>query len=69
MRPSQHQLESLADFLEQHPGIAKGLLRTANAKQETKRKWEEASVSLNALGGAQKDGKGWAKVLMKEILI
>lgn len=50
------------DFLTQNPGIAKGLLRTAHAKQQTKRKWDEIAVSLNALGGAQKDGKGWAKV-------
>lgn len=34
MQPSQHQLESLTDFLEQNSGIAKGHLRTAHAKQE-----------------------------------
>ncbi|KAJ8728910.1 hypothetical protein PYW07_006606 [Mythimna separata] len=60
-RPTHQQLETLVDFLEQNPGIAKGLLRTAHAKQQTKRKWDEIAVSLNALGGAQKDGKGWAK--------
>ncbi|KAJ8728901.1 hypothetical protein PYW07_006597 [Mythimna separata] len=60
-RPTHQPLETLVDFLEQNPGIAKGLLRTAHAKQQTKRKWDEIAVSLNSLGGAQKDGKGWAK--------
>lgn len=61
-RPSYPQLEALGDFLTQNPGIAKGCLRSAHGKQQTKLKWDEAAITINALGGAQKDGKGWAKV-------
>ncbi|RVE52094.1 hypothetical protein evm_003372 [Chilo suppressalis] len=50
-RPTSHQLEALVEFLEQNPGI----------KQESKRKWAELAVSLNALGGVTKDGPGWSK--------
>ncbi|KAF9406109.1 hypothetical protein HW555_013415 [Spodoptera exigua] len=60
-RPSYAQLEGLVEFLEQNPGIAKGLLRTTQAKLETKRKWATLATSLNSLGGANKDGQGWAK--------
>lgn len=61
-RPSYVQIESLVDFLEDHPGIAKGLLKSNNGRAETKKKWAEIATSLNALGGANKDGQGWAKV-------
>ncbi|CAB3242120.1 unnamed protein product [Arctia plantaginis] len=60
-RPSYCQLEGLVDFLEQNPSIAKGLLRTFQAKLETKEKWASLATRLNALGGAIKDGQGWAK--------
>ncbi|KAL4702260.1 hypothetical protein ACJJTC_002855 [Scirpophaga incertulas] len=60
-RPTSQQLEALVEFLELNSGIAKGLLRTAHAKHDTKRKWDDISINLNALGGAQKTGKGWAK--------
>ncbi|KAL4703685.1 hypothetical protein ACJJTC_005249 [Scirpophaga incertulas] len=60
-RPTSQQLEALVEFLELNSGIAKGLLRTAHAKNDTKRKWDDISLNLNALGGAQKTGKGWAK--------
>ncbi|KAJ8728922.1 hypothetical protein PYW07_006618 [Mythimna separata] len=60
-RPSYAQLEGLVEFLEQNPGIAKGLLRTAQGKLEMKRKWENLATTLNSLGGANKNGQGWAK--------
>lgn len=66
-RPSHAQLEGLVDFLEQNPGIAKGLLRTSQGKMETKRKWANLAISLNSLGGANKNGEGWAKVILKII--
>lgn len=62
-RPSYGQLEGLVDFLEQNPGVAKGLLRTAQGKLKTKRKWENLATALNSLGGAIKNGQGWAKVI------
>lgn len=58
-RPTISQLEALVDFLEQNPEIAKGQLRTVQAKQEAKRKWASLAITLNALGGADKDGAGW----------
>ncbi|KAJ0176456.1 hypothetical protein K1T71_007635 [Dendrolimus kikuchii] len=60
-RPSFAQLEGLVEFLQENPGIAKGLLRTIQGKADTKRKWASLAISLNALGGANKDGQGWAK--------
>ncbi|CAH1634788.1 unnamed protein product [Spodoptera littoralis] len=60
-RPSTLQLETLVEFLEQNPGIARGFLRTSLGKQESKQKWAEIAVTLNALGGVIKDGPGWSK--------
>ncbi|KAL4721103.1 hypothetical protein ACJJTC_018669 [Scirpophaga incertulas] len=60
-RPTTIQLEALVEFLEQHPAIARGFLKTALGKQESKRKWAEIAMSLNSLGGVIKDGPAWAK--------
>ncbi|RVE44040.1 hypothetical protein evm_011338 [Chilo suppressalis] len=60
-RPTYEQLEALVTFLEENPGIAKGHLRSSQAKWETKRKWEQISITLYAMGGTQKDAKGWSK--------
>lgn len=61
-RPSLMQMEKLVQFLEENPGIAKGHLRTAQARNQTKQKWEEVALELNSMGGATKDAKSWAKV-------
>ncbi|XP_053616023.1 uncharacterized protein LOC128678473 [Plodia interpunctella] len=60
-RPTLHQIEALVEFLEQNQGIARGLLRTQQAKVETKRKWQEFAVTTNAMGGVIKNGQAWAK--------
>ncbi|XP_060810125.1 uncharacterized protein LOC132904224 [Amyelois transitella] len=60
-RPTQNQMAALVEFLERNPGIARGLLRTQQAKQETRKKWQEFAESTNALGGIIKDGQAWAK--------
>ncbi|CAG5000789.1 unnamed protein product [Parnassius apollo] len=60
-RPTLAQIETLVEFLEQNVGIAKGLLRTNQAKMEIKRQWASVAITLNSLGGANKDGQGWAK--------
>ncbi|CAK1597588.1 unnamed protein product [Parnassius mnemosyne] len=60
-RPTLAQIEALVEFLEQNVGIAKGLLRTNQAKMEVKRQWASVATTLNSLGGANKDGQGWAK--------
>ena len=51
----------MVDFLGQNPGIAKGFI-TAHAKLDNRKKWEELALTLNALGGAIKNGRRWAKV-------
>ncbi|XP_026325458.1 uncharacterized protein LOC113234364 isoform X2 [Hyposmocoma kahamanoa] len=60
-RPTPYQMEALVEFLEQNPGIARGLLRTQQAKVDTKRKWQEFATATNAMGGVVKDGQAWAK--------
>ncbi|CAG4964953.1 unnamed protein product [Parnassius apollo] len=60
-RPTLAQIETLVEFLEQNVGIAKGLLRTNQAKMEIKRQWASVAITLNSLRGANKDGQGWAK--------
>ncbi|PZC80773.1 hypothetical protein B5X24_HaOG213997 [Helicoverpa armigera] len=65
-RPSYRQ--GLVEFLEQNPAIAKGLLRTSQGKLETKRKWATLATSLNSLGGANKNGQGWAKVRKRNLI-
>ncbi|CAG5019532.1 unnamed protein product [Parnassius apollo] len=59
--PTPAQIETLVEFLEQNVGIAKGLLRTNQAKMEIKRQWASVAITLNSLGGANKNGQGWAK--------
>ncbi|XP_060807622.1 uncharacterized protein LOC132903385 [Amyelois transitella] len=60
-RPTQYQMAALVEFLEKNTGIARGLLPTQQAKQETRKKWQEFAESTNALGGIIKDGQAWAK--------
>lgn len=61
-RPSHWQMEKLVQFLENNPDIAKGHIRSAQARHHTKQKWAEITLSLNCWGGAIKDAKSWAKV-------
>ncbi|XP_026733712.1 uncharacterized protein LOC113506941 isoform X1 [Trichoplusia ni] len=60
-RPTQIQLEKLVDFLEKNPGLARGNMRSVQARRQTKIKWEQVAISLNALGGAIKDARSWTK--------
>lgn len=62
-RPTSAQFERFVEFLEQNPGVARGFMRTSQGRQETKRKWAQLALELNALGGVIKDGIGWAKVI------
>lgn len=61
-RPTQIQLEKLVDFLEKNPGLARGNMRSVQARRQTKIKWEQVAISLNSLGGAIKDARSWTKV-------
>ncbi|KAL0810555.1 hypothetical protein ABMA28_010675 [Loxostege sticticalis] len=47
--------------MERNPGLAKGFLRTQNARERSRRQWEELAVRLNSLGGTIKNYKQWTK--------
>ncbi|KAJ8725933.1 hypothetical protein PYW08_004116 [Mythimna loreyi] len=47
--------------MERNPGMAKGFLRTQNARERSRRQWEELAVRLNSIGGTIKTYKQWTK--------
>lgn len=50
-------------MLERNPDIAKGYLKTQNAKKNSQKFWENAALQLNSVGGGTfKDWKKWMKV-------
>ncbi|CAG4969763.1 unnamed protein product [Colias eurytheme] len=59
--PSSAQVETLIEFMERNPGMAKGFLRTQNARERSRRQWEELAVRLNSIGGTIKTYKQWTK--------
>ncbi|KAJ8720521.1 hypothetical protein PYW08_005986 [Mythimna loreyi] len=59
--PSSAQVETLVEFMERNPGMAKGFLRTQNARERSRRQWEELAVRLNSIGGTIKTYKQWTK--------
>ncbi|KAL4702670.1 hypothetical protein ACJJTC_007101 [Scirpophaga incertulas] len=59
--PSSAQVETLVEFMERNPSLAKGFLRTQNARERGRRQWEEIAVRLNSLGGTIKTYKQWTK--------
>ncbi|KAG7311214.1 hypothetical protein JYU34_002241 [Plutella xylostella] len=60
-RPSYRQGELLVEYLERNPELARGLLKTAQGRRETKKKWISLALTLNAVSGSIKDGRGWCK--------
>lgn len=60
--PSSAQVETLVEFMERNPGMAKGFLRTQNARERSRRQWDELAVRLNSIGGTIKTYKKWTKV-------
>ncbi|XP_037964693.1 uncharacterized protein LOC105385876 isoform X2 [Plutella xylostella] len=54
-------MELLVEYLESNPGLARGLLKTAQGRSETKKKWISLASTLNAVGGSIKDGPAWCK--------
>ncbi|KAL4721258.1 hypothetical protein ACJJTC_000225 [Scirpophaga incertulas] len=59
--PSSAQVETLVEFMERNPSLAKGFLRSQNARERGRRQWEEIAVRLNSLGGTIKTYKQWTK--------
>ncbi|KAL0878630.1 hypothetical protein ABMA27_003705 [Loxostege sticticalis] len=53
--------------MERNPGLAKGFLRTQNARERSRRQWEELAVRLNSLGGTIKNYKQWTKCHKKKV--
>ncbi|XP_041982518.1 uncharacterized protein LOC121735682 [Aricia agestis] len=61
-RVTYAQLEQLWEFLNRNRHIATGFNKTAQAREFSKRMWEEITQTLNSHGdGAIKDWKGWCK--------
>ncbi|RVE51201.1 hypothetical protein evm_004166 [Chilo suppressalis] len=56
------QIEALLSFLDEHKDLARGRLRSIEAKVQAKRLWEELCNSLNAMGGSTKTAQQWQKV-------
>lgn len=57
------QINSLLEFMKEHPDLAKGLNRGRRGKLTTVKVWNSCAIRLNFLkDGALKDGKGWSKV-------
>lgn len=62
-RVSGQQLDILWEYLHSHRDIAVSFNRSLQAKEHSKRKWQEVAEILNAQGdGAHKDWKSWSKV-------
>ncbi|XP_017460867.1 PREDICTED: uncharacterized protein LOC108354186 [Rhagoletis zephyria] len=60
-RASENQKEFLINYLEDNVHIANDKFMTADGAESREEKWKELAVSLNALGGTQKDGAKWKK--------
>ncbi|XP_073841397.1 uncharacterized protein [Musca autumnalis] len=61
-RASSEQIRYLVDFMTNNKDLASGKFAKMNGKLESKKKWEELSVSLNSLGGADKSPDQWHTV-------
>ncbi|XP_053947665.1 uncharacterized protein LOC128856392 [Anastrepha ludens] len=56
------QFEIQLDFLTTHPDLAKGLMKTPNAKTTVNNLWKRLTSQLNAAGPPMRDMAGWRKV-------
>ncbi|XP_072941215.1 uncharacterized protein [Epargyreus clarus] len=56
------QLYALVNFMGEHPDLARGLLRGADARVRAKQLWEELCVTLNSMGGCCKTVEQWQRV-------
>ncbi|CAK1579549.1 unnamed protein product [Parnassius mnemosyne] len=60
-RVTYSQLEILWEFLNSNRDVAVGFNKSAQARETSRRMWEEVAQTLNSFGdGAIKDGKGWS---------
>lgn len=48
--------------MEKHPKLAQGTLKNLEGRNTSKRLYHELSLVINAMNGAKKSPKGWAKV-------
>ncbi|XP_069364175.1 uncharacterized protein [Maniola hyperantus] len=59
--PSRAQIESLLEFLQRNPSLAKGFSKVPSARVASRRSWEALALQLNNLGGCVKTSKQWIK--------
>ncbi|XP_054276579.1 uncharacterized protein LOC129001633 [Macrosteles quadrilineatus] len=58
---SERQRDFLIAFLEQNPKLATNQLDAYYTREVSNKKWEEATIKLNSLGGAFKTVKQWKR--------
>ncbi|XP_054746776.1 uncharacterized protein LOC129251451 [Anastrepha obliqua] len=58
------QFQILVDFMTTHPDLAKGLMKTPNAKIRVDHLWKRVTSELNAAGPPMRDMAGWRKVTL-----
>ncbi|XP_055902716.1 uncharacterized protein LOC129938914 isoform X2 [Eupeodes corollae] len=56
------QFELMVQFMTSHSDLAKGYLKSPEARQKSKQLWLNLSANLNAEGPPQRDVVGWKKV-------
>ncbi|XP_036340439.1 uncharacterized protein LOC118749765 [Rhagoletis pomonella] len=56
------QFELMVDFMEEHPQLAKGQLKTSNAKASANILWKRLMEDLNSCAQPTRDVAGWKRV-------
>lgn len=56
------QIEIMTVFMEQHPDLARNLLKTADAKRNTHILWNNLTDALNMQGPPMREISEWKKV-------
>lgn len=52
----------MLNFMTEHPQLAKGYIKAADAKQATNGLWARLAEDLNAAGAPMREVVGWKKV-------
>lgn len=61
-RPKEEHLETIIQFMENHPDFATGRLSVANARKKFKELWQDLTNKLNSLGEGSRPVEKWQKV-------
>lgn len=61
-RVTENQLSSMVNFMESNKSLATGKFQGINEKDALRKKWDELTIHLNGLKGAQKNSTQWQVV-------